>query len=160
MVISRSSKSIGFIRKSIAPRFIAVRMFGMSPYAETTTAFSTPCRSRSLPSSVSPSITGMLMSLSTTSMVGCTSSACKRFLAVMAEEKLELPLANLTAESLADQQFQIRLVVHHQDLAGRLLYGGTHRFLSPIGMFELTQIHNPGNTDSPRARLPLRNLHY
>jgi hypothetical protein len=31
IVVSKSEKSIGFVRKSKAPRFIAVRMLGMSP---------------------------------------------------------------------------------------------------------------------------------
>jgi len=34
---SKSAKSIGLVKKSKAPRFIAVRMFAMSPYADTIT---------------------------------------------------------------------------------------------------------------------------
>ena len=37
MVNRMSSKSMGLVMKSNAPRFMAVRMFFMSPYAETMT---------------------------------------------------------------------------------------------------------------------------
>ena len=80
MVSSQSWKSIGLIRKSYAPRFIAIRMFRMSPYADTITIFSSRFSSLSRDSSVSPSITGMLISVMTMSICGSrriASSACR-----------------------------------------------------------------------------------
>ena len=84
-VSSRSAKSIGLVRKSNAPRFIAVRMFSISPYAEMITdliagLFRSPTRS----SSVRPSISGMLISERMTVMSLCSSSfrrACTPFCA-------------------------------------------------------------------------------
>ena len=67
IVSSRSSKFTGLVIKSNAPRFIATRMLSISPYAETITDFINPFCSLSLESKVSPSISGILMSLSTTS---------------------------------------------------------------------------------------------
>ena len=68
MVTCRSLKSTGLVMKSNAPRFIAVRMFAMSPYADMMTdrmsGFTAGMRS----SSVRPSITGMLISDNTMSM--------------------------------------------------------------------------------------------
>ena len=78
IVTWRSSKSSGLVTKSNAPRFIAVRMFFMSPYAETITARRSGFNSAIWDSSVSPSILGMLMSETTMSMSGSpfsTSSA-------------------------------------------------------------------------------------
>ena len=68
----------------------------------------------SLPSRVSPSITGMLMSVRTTSMSACRSRSstpprrCWR-------RRRRACIANLLAESLRDQQLEVRLVVHHED---------------------------------------------
>ncbi len=61
---------MGLVIKSKAPRFIAVRMFSMSPYAETITDFISGLDSPSLLSSVKPSISGMLISLKTISISG------------------------------------------------------------------------------------------
>ncbi len=74
-VSSRSAKSIGFVRKSKAPRFMAVRMFSISPYAEMMTDLMAGLfRSLTFSRSVSPSISGMLISDRMTEMSPCSSS--------------------------------------------------------------------------------------
>ena len=82
-------------------------------------AFTADCRSCSSPSSVSPSITGMLMSSSINSMSGSAASTVKRFLAVMGEAESELPVADLAAKALPDQQLEIGLVVDGEDFGRR-----------------------------------------
>jgi len=69
-----SLKSSGFVRKSKAPRFIAPRMLSMSPYAETMTALIVGCCCRISMTRVRPSMFGMLMSVTTASMSGCSAS--------------------------------------------------------------------------------------
>jgi len=76
IVISRSEKSIGLVRKSNAPRFIAVRILLMSPYAETIMVDILSSASCSFSSSDSPSIRGMLISDTTMSTSACCSIDC------------------------------------------------------------------------------------
>jgi hypothetical protein len=116
MVISRSTRSTGLVTKSKAPRFIAVRILAMSPYAETMIARACDCRWRNSASSVSPSITGMLMSSSRSSMSGLLGEHCQRFLAVMGETELVFGGADLAAKALPEQQLEIGLVVDCEDL--------------------------------------------
>ena len=70
-----------------------------------------PSRSCKRPSSVSPSIRGMLMSHSTMSMSGLVIQHRQRVHAIVGEGEAELAFANLPAEALDDQQFQVRLVI-------------------------------------------------
>ena len=82
MVIWRSLKSTGLVTKSNAPRFMAVRMFFMSPYAEMITERMLGSTLGICSSNVSPSIWGMLMSERTMSMSPSSfsrSSASKPF---------------------------------------------------------------------------------
>ena len=76
------------------------------------------CRSRNFASKVNPSITGMLMSSSKSSISGSSAEHRERLLAVMGEAESEFLGADLAAEALPDQQFEIRLVVDREDLAG------------------------------------------
>jgi hypothetical protein len=47
---------------------------------------------------------------------GMAGERLQGLLSVVAEEKLEFLVADLAAESLANQQLQVRLIVHYQDL--------------------------------------------
>jgi len=64
-VVSKSLKSIGFVTKTYAPRFITVLMFFISPYAETITVFINKLILFSSEINVNPSIFGILISLKT-----------------------------------------------------------------------------------------------
>ena len=73
------------------------------------------------PSSVRPSITGMLMSVRTTSACRLPASSCReRLLAVAREDELERLVADLLAEALGDEQFEVRLVVDDEDRVGHV----------------------------------------
>ena len=71
MVNDKSSKFIGLVMKSKAPRFMAVRMFSISPYAETITDLINGLDSLNRLNKVKPSISGILISLRTISTSGC-----------------------------------------------------------------------------------------
>ena len=79
-------------------------------------------RSDTSTSSVSPSITGMLMSLITTSIEASRPELVERLLAVQREQELELAAANLLPELLPDQRLEIRLVVNDKDLDGHAIW--------------------------------------
>ena len=91
MVTRRSAKSSGLVTKSKAPRFMAVRMFSMSPYAETMTQRRLGSTLAICASRVSPSIFGMLMSDSTMSMSSCCSSSSRASTPSLANTNSYLP---------------------------------------------------------------------
>ena len=77
MVRERSSRSMGLVAKSKAPLFMAERILSMSPYADTMMHFSAGFLiSLMRVSKVSPSISGMLMSLRMMSKFFFSSISC------------------------------------------------------------------------------------
>ena len=93
MVMLKSSRSIGFVAKSNAPLFMAVRIFPISPYADTMIHFRAGfLNSLILVSNVNPSISGILISLSIMLMSGCSSNTLSASMPLCAKKNSYSPL--------------------------------------------------------------------
>ena len=115
IVVSRSTKSIGLVTKSNAPRFIAVRMFAMSPYAETITVdrFSSP--SWSFPSNGQPVHSRHVDIAEYHVDIAVPVEHGQRLDAVMGEEEAHAAIPDLPPEFLQDQSFEVGLIVDDED---------------------------------------------
>ena len=108
--------SIGLVTKSKAPRFMAVRMLAMSPYADTMIARTgdlTLAQPRQQGQPVHHRHVDVEQHQLDPGSSASTASASSPW---RAKRKAYSPRADLAAEALADQRLEVRLVVDGEDL--------------------------------------------